>query len=220
MARLQSAINTVLFDHGIDHLPIITTPDIHPSNKHELVCERRLPDLGVPRKLISLYTLERRSVQQTAPTRPVHPRKVYRGFRCRCAGDPESGGEPPLEDKSIDNLKRIVIVTTILLPSEHGFLTRLHAHINRFDDHRRVWRNLELSDQHTQGAKGVLHPQFMGLHHTAYWRAQKRSPTQITLGDPDEFIGNHHPRPGKGTQNQYPWLPRSNRVSNQFWRQL
>ena len=41
---------------------------------------------------------------------------------------------PPLEGKSIDSLKRMEIVTSVLLPKGHGFLSHIQDHIIRFND--------------------------------------------------------------------------------------
>ena len=37
-------------------------------------------------------------------------------------------------------------------------------------------------------AKGVYHLQFVALHFSKYWRAQRRSPAQVALNDPEELI--------------------------------
>ena len=41
---------------------------------------------------------------------------------------------PPLEEESTDNLKRMEIVASALLPKVHRFLSQIREHITRFDN--------------------------------------------------------------------------------------
>ena len=38
-----------------------------------------------------------------------------------------------------------------------------------------------------QGAKGVVHLQFVALHFSKYWCTQRRTPVRIALNDPEEL---------------------------------
>ena len=75
---------------------------------------------------------------------------------------------PPLEEESIDNLKRMEIVTCILLPEGHGFLSLIQDHISRFDNYQRKWRNSAMTNARGQRAKGAYHPQFLALRFSRY----------------------------------------------------
>lgn len=47
----------------------------------------------------------------------------------------------PLEDKSIDNLKRMAVVASVVLPQGNGFLAHLQQHIISFGHYNLKWKN-------------------------------------------------------------------------------
>lgn len=94
----------------------------------------------------------------------------------------------PTENKSIDNLKRMEIVASVLLPDKHPFLTYLRDHIKQFDSFQTKWEGLELSNPHLQAAKGVLHLQWFSIRADRYWRAQTSSASAIALRSPSELM--------------------------------
>ena len=53
---------------------------------------------------------------------------------------------PPLEDESINNLKRMEVVAAVLLPAGHGFLNHLREHIMSFGHYDRKWKSLAMTN--------------------------------------------------------------------------
>ena len=94
----------------------------------------------------------------------------------------------PRENKSLDNLKRMEILASVLLPDSHPFLTYLRAHVAQFGDFLHKWEGVELSDPRLQPAKGVLHLQWWSLRSSIYWRNQTSSVTPIALPSPSELM--------------------------------
>ena len=75
-----------------------------------------------------------------------------------------------MEDESVDNLKRMEVVASVLLPPGHGFLTHLREHIKRFTNFDSKWRKVAITNPAHQGAKGIYHLQFLALRFSKYWR--------------------------------------------------
>ena len=70
---------------------------------------------------------------------------------------------PPLKDKSINNLKRMEIIATILISEGNEFFSHVRDHIARFNNYDQKWRNLAITNAIHQGAKGVYHLQILAL---------------------------------------------------------
>ena len=64
---------------------------------------------------------------------------------------------PPLQDESTDNIKRMEVVASVLLPPGHGFLTHIQELIRGFIHYERKWRALPMTNATHQGAKSAYH---------------------------------------------------------------
>ena len=76
---------------------------------------------------------------------------------------------PPLKEESIDNLKRMEINATVLLPEGHESISHIQDHIDSFENYERKWRNLAMTNGSWKGAKGSYHLQFLALRFSNYW---------------------------------------------------
>jgi hypothetical protein len=190
MARLQSAIDKVLLDRGLEHLVVIITLPlftIFTSMKWYRVGPSSLTSgfFGNPFLWGACH-------EEATTALNLRARLVHGGETAASDADVQAllklAVNPPLEDESIDNFKRMEIVASVLLPEGHGFLTHLRDHIKGFTSFERKWSNHEMTNANLQGAKGVYHAQFMGLRFSKFWKEQRMSATRFPLGAPNELI--------------------------------
>ena len=95
---------------------------------------------------------------------------------------------PPVGHESIDHLKRMEIVATVLLPLGHPFLTWLRTHIKKFGNFSYAWEALLMSDTTFQHAKGIVHLQYVKIRLSRYWREQRRSLVPADLERPEKML--------------------------------
>jgi hypothetical protein len=190
MARLQSAIDKILGDRGMEHLVVIITPamfTIFASMKWHRVG----PD-SLTSGLFGNPFLWGACDEEATNALNLRAQFIHGGETAASDADAQAllkiVVNPPLEDESIDNFKRMEVAASVLLPAGHGFLIHLREHITSFTHYERKWRSLAMTNANLQGAKGALHLQFMALRFSKYWRAQRSSPARVTLSDPKELI--------------------------------
>ena len=190
MARLQSAIDKILGNRGIEDLVVIITPAIF-SNFTSMKWQQLGPD-SVTSGFLGNPFLFGACDEEATNSLNLRARFIHGGETAASDADAQAllkvVVNPPLEDESIDNLKRMEVVASVLLPAGHGFLTHLRDHIKIFSNYERKWKQLAMTDAARQGAKGVLHLYFMALRLSKYWRAQRGSPARVAIGDPGELI--------------------------------
>ena len=95
---------------------------------------------------------------------------------------------PPVGQESIDHLKRMEIVASVLLPPSHPFLDWLRAHIEKFDNFSYAWGSLVMTDPTVQHAKGIVHLQYVKIRLSRYWRTQQKSLTRAALERPEKMM--------------------------------
>jgi hypothetical protein len=190
MARLQSAIDKILSDRGMEHLIVIITPAIFTvfvSMKwHRLTADSLTSGfLGNP-------FLFGACDEEVTNALNLRAQFIHGGDTAASDADAQVllkiVVNPPLEDESIDNLKRMEVIASVLLPPGHEFLTHIREHIKGFDHYERRWRTLPMTNAALQGAKGAYHLQFEALRFSKFWKAQKKSAARVLLTDPDELI--------------------------------
>ena len=190
MARLQSAIDKVLSDRGLDHLVVIITPAMF-ANFISMKWHRAGPDSLASGFFGNPFLW---GACDEEATTALNLRAQYLHGGDTAASDADTQAllkvvvNPPLEDESLDNLLRMEVVGTVLLPPDNGFLVELRKNIKSFENYERHWRNVRMTDPTRQGAKGAYHLQFWGLRWSVYWREQRRSAARIPLGSPKELI--------------------------------
>ena len=173
MAHLQPSIDKVLGNQGIEHLVVIVTPamfTIFASMKWHLVGPESLT-LGFFRNpflwgacdeedtnalnLWAQFILGRETEVSGADAQSLLKVVVH----------------PRLEEESINNLKRMMIVTSVLLTEGHKFLSHIRDHIAFFDNYKQNCRHLAMTNASRQGTKVTYHPHFLALRLSNYWRA-------------------------------------------------
>ena len=80
------------------------------------------------------------------------------------------------------------IVTFVVIPEGHGFLSHIREHINSFDNYKQKWIKLAMTNASQQVAKGAYHLQSLALRFSKYWPAQRRLPVQVVIGNTSELI--------------------------------
>ena len=190
MPRLQSAIDKILSNRGIEDLGVIITPAIF-SNFTSMKWHQLGPDSVTSGFLGNPYLFGACDEDATNSLN-LRAQLIHGGETAASDADAQAllkvVVNPPLEDESIDNLKRMEVVASVLLPAGHGFLTHLRDHIKIFSGYNRKWKQLAMTNAAQQGAKGVIHIYFVALRLSKYWRAQRGSPARVALGDPGELI--------------------------------
>ena len=190
MTRLQSAIDKVINDRGIKDLVIIITPAVF--NLFTSMKWHRMGPDSLASGLFGNPFIWGACDEEATNALNLRARYVHGGETAASDADVQTllrlVVKPPLEDESIDNLKRMEIVASVLLPEGHGFLTHLRQHIKRFSDYERQWRTLAITNASHQGAKGVYHLQFLALRFSKYWRDQRLSPARVVLDSPEELF--------------------------------
>ena len=106
---------------------------------------------------------------------------------------------PPGENESIDNVRRMDALCSILLPDAHPFRTYITDHLAALESYLPKWKRLEVSDPSLQAAKGVLHLQYLALRCTRYWREQSTNMAAVSLPSPTELF--------EEADYQRPWEP-------------
>ena len=94
----------------------------------------------------------------------------------------------PMENKSLDNVKRLNIVCEVLLPDEHPFRVFVHQHLERMVAFQSVWEKTETTNPTNRGAKGVFHCQWFSLRASQYWKEQAMSASLLSLPSPVELF--------------------------------
>ena len=190
MARLQSSIDRILSDREMEHLIVVITPAIF-TIFVSMKWHRLTPDSLTSGFLGNPFIF---GACDEEVTNALNLRAQFIHGGDTAASDADTQAllkivvNPPLEDESIDNIKRMEVVASVLLPPGHGFLTHIREHIKGFDHYERKWRTLPMTNAALQGAKGAYHLQFEALRFSKFWKAQKRSAARVCLGDPDELI--------------------------------
>ena len=190
MARLQSAIDKVLSDRGMEHLVVIVTPAIF-TIFVSMKWHRLTPDSLTSGFLGNPFLF---GACDEEATNALNLRAQFIHGGDTAASDSDTQAllkivvNPPMEDESIDNIKRMEVVASILLPPGHVFLIHLRDHIQGFNQYEQNWRTLPMTNATLQGAKGAYHLQFEALRFSKYWKSQKRSAVRVSLEDPDELI--------------------------------
>ena len=105
----------------------------------------------------------------------------------------------PSENKSGEVLKRVEILSSVLLPPLHPFHSYISQHLAEFENFFGNWEVHELSTPSLQAAKGVLHLQYLSLRVSQYWRDQSMSDLPLSLPNPKELFSK--------IQNSEPWIP-------------
>lgn len=95
---------------------------------------------------------------------------------------------PPLEDKSVDNVRRMDVLCQVLLPAAHPFRIYVRKHLDELVSYMPKWEQMEMSHPALQPAKGVMHLQYLALRVSRYWKEQSVSLLPVTLPDPKELF--------------------------------
>ena len=190
MTRLQSAINKVRHARDLEDLVVIITLPMF--NLFSSMDWHRTSPSSLASGFFSNPFIWGACDEEARTALNLRARLVHGGDTAASDADVQAMLKleinPPLEDESIDNFKRMEIVASVLLPEGHGFLVHLREHIRGFKNFERKWKALEMTNPNFQGAKGVFHAQFMGLRFDQYWKKQKNSSSRIPLDDPKELI--------------------------------
>ena len=190
MARLQSSIDRIISDRGMEHLIVVITPAIF-TIFVSMKWHRLTPD-SLTSGFLGNPFLFGACDEEVTNALNLRAQFIHGGDTAASDADTQAllkiVVNPPLEDESIDNIKRMEVVASVLLPPGHGFLTHIREHIKGFDHCERKWRKLPMTNAALQGAKGAYHLQFEALRFSKCWKAQKRSAARVSLDDPDELI--------------------------------
>ena len=175
MARLQSAIDKILGNRGIEHFVVIIIPamfTISSSMKWHRVGPESLTS-GFFRNLFLWGVCN----EGATNVFNLWAKFIHGGETSASNADDQAFLEVvvnlPLEDESIINLNRMEIVASVLLPKVHGFLNHIRDHTTSFNNYKKKWRNLEMTNASRQGAKGAYQIQFLDLQFSKDWRAQR-----------------------------------------------
>ena len=94
----------------------------------------------------------------------------------------------PAENKSIDNIRRMDALCSLLLPANHPFAKYISDHLAGLEAYFPRWELMEVSEPRLQPAKGVLHLQYLALRCSHYWKEQSTRTTAVALPDPKELF--------------------------------
>ena len=86
---------------------------------------------------------------------------------------------PPLENKSLANLKRAELLYTALLPSHHPALLYIRELITALDGYRDKWEQVKTKIASMQPAKDVLLLQQLSLRMDRFWKEQGMSDVSV-----------------------------------------
>jgi len=94
---------------------------------------------------------------------------------------------PPRPGKSIDNLKRLEVVCSVVLPRGHPFREYVEKYTRNFDNFT-PWEGTQTNDPRDMGGKDILHAQYVSLRLSKYWNDQSMSDLNAPLPSPSELM--------------------------------
>jgi hypothetical protein len=107
---------------------------------------------------------------------------------------------PPLGDESLDHLKRLDVVCSVVLPPDHTFSQYIKEHLAEMTAYWGRWKKVETEDPSQMGAKGIMHCQLLSLRGDTFWKNQLYSDEAVEMPKPTELIDN--------IENGMRWEPR------------
>jgi hypothetical protein len=110
---------------------------------------------------------------------------------------------PPRPDKSLDNLKRLDVVCTVVLPAAHPFRQYVSQYTRQFENFKPKWEGIQTREPCDQGGKDILHAQYVSLRLSRFWRDQAMSDITVALPSPNELMDS--------IEYQREWEPRLSR---------
>ena len=173
MARSQSSIDKIFGDQEIGHLVVVVTPEMFTiffSMKWHCVGPDFLTSVLFRNTFLWVACDEEATNSLNLWDQFIHGGGVTAVSDANTQALLKVVANLLLKDESINNLKRMEIVTSVLLPEGHGFLSHIREHITCFDNYERKWRNLAMTNSSCQGAKGAYHLQLLALRLSKYWR--------------------------------------------------
>ena len=199
LGTLQQAINHELNGRGNPYLKVTLTPAIY-ENFKSLDWARQHPDSLTSGFLGNLLlwgegeeawqvSINRRATTMQSGETAISSADAQEILKLKV--------KLPMENKSLDNLRRLDIVCTVLLPEGHAYRNYVKAHLKAMVDFGSNWEDHELPTY--QPAKSVLHCHYVSLRADSYWRQQAMVDQDVTLPPPKELISE--------IEAQRPWVP-------------
>ena len=105
----------------------------------------------------------------------------------------------PLDDNAPDNLRRLKLVLTLLLPKLSTLLVWAQAFLVNVTDYSSKWRAHEMDDSSLQFHKGTVLLQYFGNRVTTHLGRQWQTALTLQLEAPDAIISK--------IEDQLPWAP-------------
>ena len=96
--------------------------------------------------------------------------------------------QPPRPGKALENLKRLDVVNSVLLPAGHPFRDYIKELRQNFDDFSSGWEKVMTKDPAHCGGKDILFAQWVSLRASKYWRAQSLTDLDVPLPSPSELM--------------------------------
>lgn len=201
LGTLQGAINKALRERGNDHLTITISPGMF-ENFTSMEWYRLDADSLTTGFFGNLFLFGKTNEEQQ---REINSqlRLIQSGSNSVSNADAKDilklVVNLPSENKSGEVLKRVEILSSVLLPPLHPFHSYISRHLTEFENFFGHWEAHELSTPSLQAAKGVLHLQYLSLRVSQYWRDQSMSDLPLSLPNPKELF--------RKIQNSEPWIP-------------
>ena len=105
----------------------------------------------------------------------------------------------PMETKSIDNVRRLDVICSVILPAGHPFRKYVKEHLEHLLAFREKWDEYEMPKPEMQAAKGVCHCIHFSSRADRYWRRQAMSDQDVPLPSPTEMTDD--------IEAQRDWVP-------------
>ena len=201
LTTLQAAVNEELREMGHTHLTVTLSPGVFEN--FASMEWHRLDSDSVSTGFFGNFFLFGKTNEELQRELNTQLRLIQSGHNSVSHADAKDllklSVNLPTENKSIDVVKRVVVLTRVLLPVTHPFRIYLSRHLTAFDNFRDEWEAHELPDPRLQPAKGVLHLQHLSLRASAFWRDQATSQLPVRLPDPLDLITR--------ISHSEPWVP-------------
>ena len=187
---LQSFINKELVRRDERYLSVIVSPGIL-ANWIGLSWHRTNSDSVDTGFLANLFLWGGTDVEQQQATNREAQMAMEGGIGLSPADAKEIlkvKVNPPIGDKSLDNLKRLDVICSVVLPPEHTFGKFVKDHLKAMTGYWGQWEKVETENPANMGAKAIMHCQLISLRGDTFWKNQLHSNEAIVMPSPTDMI--------------------------------